>query len=307
MEESNNDRCRFVKLTGPNDDSVKGEDVLELTEMQKDSIFSEAASVVLSQKDASASILERLKGLSRSSAVFFDSKANLIKHLLFRLRFPLHGRVANDKLSYIALSYRWTKKQLAGAEREQHPNQLQAGASNFALPIPPILYKALVTELQSTSEGIWCDQICIDQQNKAEKAISVGLMDIIYEEARCVVVALADVLLSQEEQNFLESYIHDYLSIAQPERPGWRVPHRIEEPPFLVKHPILYEIYWKIVESDYFTRAWCSHEMRMSKRLIFLVPCANADTIFRFSGAFLLICYSSLRGFQILVQILVDL
>jgi hypothetical protein len=143
------------------------------------------------------------------------------------------------------------------------------------------LYKALATELQSKSEVIWCDQICIDQQNKAEKAVSVGLMDIIYQEARCVVVAL-----SQEEQAFLESYIPDYLSIAQPERPGWRVPHRIEEPPFLETHPILYEIYWKIVESDYFKRAWCSHEMRMGKRPIFLVPCANAGTIFRFSGAF---------------------
>ena len=242
MEESNDDRCRFVKLAGPTDDSIKGEDVLELTETQKDSIFSKAASVVSSQKGASDSVLERLKDLSRPSAVFFDSKANLIKQLVFRLIFPIHGRVANDKLSYIALSYRWTAKQLAGAERAEQPNQLQAAAPNFALPIPPILYKALVTELQSKSEGIWCDQICIDQQNKAEKAVSVGLMDIIYQEARCVVVALADVLLSQEEQAFLESYIPDYLSIAQPERPGWRVPHRIEEPPFLETHPILYEI-----------------------------------------------------------------
>jgi hypothetical protein len=105
MEESNDDRCRFVKLAGPTDDSIK-ENVLELTETQKDSIFSKAVSVVSSQKGASDSVLERLKDLSRPSAVFFDSKANLIKQLVFRLIFPIHGRVANDKLSYIALSYR---------------------------------------------------------------------------------------------------------------------------------------------------------------------------------------------------------
>lgn len=64
-------------------------------------------------------------------------------------------------------------------------------------------------------------------------------MDVIYQEARCAVIALADFLLGDEEETFLEAYIRDYLSIAEPERPSWRVPHRIE-PSYLEKYLVLY-------------------------------------------------------------------
>jgi hypothetical protein len=33
---------------------------------------------------------------------------------------------------------------------------------------------------ESDDEGIWVDQLCIDQENKDEKSIAIGVMDVIY-------------------------------------------------------------------------------------------------------------------------------
>jgi hypothetical protein len=35
-------------------------------------------------------------------------------------------------------------------------------------------------------------------------------------------------------------------------------------------------------------RAWCSHELRMSKRHVFLLPCQRTNTLLRFDGSFFL-------------------
>jgi hypothetical protein len=276
-----NDRCGFIKVAGPHDVSIKNENVQRM-DSQRESMFSNAFSAIESRRTGTELVLERLRGLSQSAAMCFESKAQQMKKFVFRLLFP-HGLSLNDKPSYIALSYRWPDR----AEEASQLDQPKAAVGGFALPIPPLLYGALVKELHSRSEGIWCDQICIDQNNKAEIAVSIGLMDVIYQEARCVAIALTDVLISKEEQDWLQKYIPDYLSIAKSEPLRWRIPHRGEEPPYLEKNPIFYGIYWKIVESDYFQRAWCSHEMRMGKEHIFFVPCADEENVFRFDGPFL--------------------
>jgi len=277
-----NDRCGFIKVPGPHDNSIKNENVQLLTDSQRDSIFSHAFSAIEYRQTGTELVLERLRGFSQSAAMCFESKAQQMKKFVFRLLSP-HGLSLSDKPSYIALSYRWHYR----AEEASQLDKLKAAVGEFALPIPPLLYGALVKELHSRSGGIWCDKICIDQNNEAEIAVSIGLMDVIYQEARCVAIALADVLISKEEQDWLQKYIPDYLSIARSEPLRWRVPHRGEEPPYLEKNPIFYGIYWKIGESDYFQRAWCSHEMRMGKEHIFLVSCADEENVFRFDGPFL--------------------
>jgi hypothetical protein len=93
-----------------------------------------------------------------------------------------------------------------------------------ALPIPEILQAAILQELETPLGGIWYDQICINQGNASEKAISIGLMDLIYQQARRTVVPLADVELDEGDIEYLESYIPEYLAIAISEEHEWRVP-----------------------------------------------------------------------------------
>jgi len=45
-------------------------------------------------------------------------------------------------------------------------------------------------------------------------------MDLIYQEARCVVIPLPDVEIDEREQEFLKSFIPEYLSGSGPNRPG---------------------------------------------------------------------------------------
>lgn len=70
-----------------------------------------------------------------------------------------------------------------------------------------LLYNALLNERQSQSEGVWIDQICINQNDEAEKQIAVNAMDIVYKSARAVVILLDDIEITTVEQRDL-AYLH---------------------------------------------------------------------------------------------------
>ena len=57
------------------------------------------------------------------------------------------------------------------------------------------MYQAVWDERSTDSEGLWVDQICINQESREETTISMSAMDMVYRSARLVVVALDDIAL----------------------------------------------------------------------------------------------------------------
>jgi hypothetical protein len=140
-------------------------------------------------------MLERLEQLFPSTASMFCNRARRIGDFVFRLISRPNESLVVECPSYVALGHCWSNPQLATAEKRGQDGRLQE-RSSYLLPIPPLLWKALICELQGSSEGIWCDKICINQAGNVEKTTSIGLMGLVYQEARCVVATLADVVMT---------------------------------------------------------------------------------------------------------------
>jgi hypothetical protein len=67
------------------------------------------------------------------------------------------------------------------------------------LPISQKMWTALSILRSSDDEAIWVDRLCISQDNPIEKHSAITGMDVIYDSARLVVVALEDIELSRHE------------------------------------------------------------------------------------------------------------
>lgn len=106
------------------------------------------------------------------------------------------------------------------------------------------------------SLGIWCDQLCIDQQDLAEKAVSIGLMDGVYRSARIVCMVIDDIEFSEQEPDYLRAYASQFASHL-PENPyqddGEEDVRRNEMviPPTLLRHPILKELYSRLASAQW--------------------------------------------------------
>ena len=217
-------------------------------------------------------IVDRLRQIDPSAAELFETKPYLIDGMTLRL---INGETTAPPKSYSALSYCWPPDN----------GSFQTSAGNRPVPISTLLYQHLILQRETDDEGVWCDQLCIDQSNKAEKAATISAMDALYSCARIVVVALEDIEVSPEEQAFLEAFIEDYVDDKWPPLPP---PHVMERPPIMEKYPVLQGFFTKVCRSRWFERAWCSHEMRLAKRHRFLIRCSsNPQTLLSFSDIFM--------------------
>ena len=171
--------------------------------------------------------------------------------------------------SYIALSYCWKHNSRINVSSEI-AEIIESKELEFPLPIHSSLFQALLKERVLESESVWCDQICIDQSNEFERRVAIGLMDIIYKEARSVVIALEDITIDVAEEEYLRRYLETYDGIKLNDETR-RIPRLRETPQHMSSLHILIGIHEKILGARWFTRAWCAHEMRMGKRHVFLV------------------------------------
>ena len=121
-------------------------------------------------------------------------------------------------------------------------------------------------------------------------------MDLIYKCAWNVVILLDDIMVSLAEQDFLASYI---LEFEQYEGDGgFCEPHYDERPPFMKANPVLRDFFLKLVGAKWFERAWCMHEMRLSRQHVFLIRCEedpksrngmkSSSTVLRFTNIFMM-------------------
>ncbi|MCJ1396227.1 hypothetical protein MMC18_009116 [Xylographa bjoerkii] len=186
--------------------------------------------------------------------------------------------------SYVALSYCWKpKNRVPGTTLVDHVDK-----DEYPLPVSPPLFQALLAECRSAREGIWCDQICINQEDEVEKAVAISAMDIVYRCARIVVVALDDIEISVEEQSLLLHYIE---SDRTPKSPLGETFEVQSETLVMESDPVFRGLFEKILGARWFSRAWCAYEMRLASNHLFLIRCTTEDevvgTVFRFNGSFL--------------------
>ncbi|KAF2193482.1 hypothetical protein K469DRAFT_515331, partial [Zopfia rhizophila CBS 207.26] len=242
--------------------------------------------------DAEA-FFQDLGRLAPSVAKSFVPKSTALHELVFRLINDVDH--TEDETSYIAMSYCWKKANHGTPRKEISPvGDLPFGwvktVELFPIPTTPAMFQAILQERQSESEGLWFDQVCINQEDEDEKATSIGVMDLIYKNARTVVIALDDIAASEDEVMFLRQYFEYYSRSSLPIN---QQPNRGLSPPFMQTRAPFRSFFEKLLSSTWFERAWCTHEMRVGRSHIFLVPCESDEedesyTFIRFTGAFFL-------------------
>ncbi|KAK5115876.1 hypothetical protein LTR85_009470 [Meristemomyces frigidus] len=264
--------CHFMvkHVGGPQFNHVPTDHVHELDNSEKSWMLGVEPDADADPND----LLRRLSALDRNVADKFLVKQDIKEAFNFRLIYS-HREVVKTQhqSSYIALSYR----------RKLHVDKKHG---YFTLPLDPEMYQAVWAERLSDAEGVWIDQICIDQDSRAETTISMAAMDMVYRSARMVVVALDDIELDAHEGTILDNHMDEYarmLHVAPTKR------FRGKQPPYLDTHEELYQVLRKLLRSSWFKRAWCRHEMRLARDHVFLIPCRSPGTwtgksVVRFTG-----------------------
>ncbi len=273
--------CGFYTHAGPKVEELKAEDFHVLSIAEKRSIFQKHIPLQAKARETGTAILQRLEEMVPAVADRFELKADPIDNLTMRLWCPRQETRDAEK-SYICLSYRWNR------ERHSRPE-----GSELPLPISSLMFSALAAQRKSSNTGLWIDQLCIDQKNFVEKAMSVGAMDAVYRCAELVVVALQDIEVNLGHQAFLRSQLQDFGDDWWHDSDGC-IKHSTDTPPYFETHPVLGRFLYTVLGSHYFTRAWCSHELQMRSNYVFCVPCqapgrGGVQTeVFHFTSDFLL-------------------
>ncbi|KAJ8105454.1 hypothetical protein OPT61_g10167 [Boeremia exigua] len=233
-------------------------------------------------------LLSDLGHLAPSVAKDFISKEHTEASFAFRLinDVDYHG----EEQGYVAMSY-CCKKTNRDAPRkvvEELPFAWSREVEQFSLPTSGAVFQAVLKE-RCPGEGLWFDQVCINQDDDAERAATIGATDRIYSNARVVVVALDDVVATIAEEQFLRCYLDQY---SYSDLPADQQPNAHQNPPFMYHYPAFISFFERFIESEWFERAWCTHEMRLGQQHVFLLRCSSqydrAQTILRFTTPFLI-------------------
>lgn len=233
-------------------------------------------------------LLADLGHLAPSVAKDFVSKEYAEASFAFRLINDVdhHG----EEEGYIAISYCWKKMNRDTPRKvvEDLPFAWTREVEQFPLPTSGVLFQAVLKE-KMVGEGLWFDQVCIDQDDDAERATTIAAVDKIYENARTVVVALDDVVVTPEEEQFLRYYLDQYIysDVDVNQQPNAR-----QNPPFMYQYPAFISFFERFIGSEWFERAWCVHEMRLGQQHVFFLRCSSqfgneAQTVIRFTTSFL--------------------
>lgn len=234
-------------------------------------------------------LLADLGQLAPSVAKDFISKEHTEASFVFRLLNDVDCR--GEEEGYIAMSYCWKKMNRDTPRKvvEDLPFAWTREVEEFPLPTSGALFQAVLKE-KGAREGLWFDQVCVDQEDDTERAAAIGAINTIYSNARVVVVALDDVVATPEEEQFLRCYVEQY---SYSDLPFDQHPNARQNPPFMYQYPAFVSFLERFIQSEWFERAWCAHEMRLGQQHIFFLQCSSqyddeVQTIIRFTTSFLL-------------------
>jgi hypothetical protein len=140
---------------------------------------------------------------------------------------------------------------------------------------------AIMSLRQPPNEGVWLDQLCINQSDQSDIVAHIGVMDAIYRSARRVAILLEDVQLDENEEAAALAYAQFYedlcCEVMERNLEGMEkkrfvdeyFPRRAEKLRVSGKGHILAAgkpFAKKILGARWYGRAWCAHESRMRKQ-----------------------------------------
>ena len=112
-------------------------------------------------------------------------------------------------------------------------------------------------------------------------------MNIVYQSAREIIVLLDEIEITVSEHSFLKAYPPLFESSA-------------EQP--MALNPNFLGFLAEILQARWFSRAWCNHEMRLSRGPIFLMRCEFTPTqssVIRLTGLFLFFLINRRMGSEL--------
>ncbi|RMZ68229.1 heterokaryon incompatibility het-6 [Pyrenophora seminiperda CCB06] len=221
---------------------------LSLTRVNKAEIFEYGMSKLDQGQTEAELILRNLSAWCPNVAALFSPRSSAtILDTPFRLIFPNDHRDAFDNglyvRQYLAISYCWHADEYPYPQYEPHDHW------PFSKPI----VDAILSAKGHHREGIWIDQICIEQNDSADKQRSVAAMDVIYRSCRRLLIVLEDVELTEREARLSE--VHNMQKIALDK--SW-LPSPEVRADFL-------SFYEKVNRARWWTRAWCLHEFNTNE------------------------------------------
>ncbi|KAF2643563.1 hypothetical protein P280DRAFT_505662 [Massarina eburnea CBS 473.64] len=240
--------------------------------------------------DDASTLLADLARLAPSVAKDFVTKTEAARNLEFRLIHNVNDQLGGDLLGkkrYIAISY------VCKSSNADRPTSLtrEVGALpfgwvrtdvQFPLPVKKSVFMGVLQE-RYKEEGLWFDQVCVEQHDETERAFTIANMDSIYRNARMVGVALDDITASWDEVCWLHKYLGqcDYADLNMT---------RGFSPSFMENYPPFRSFFERVLGSAWFERAWCMLEMRAARWHVFFVPCPDregeAGRVVRFTAEF---------------------
>lgn len=220
--------------------------------------------------------LERLRILDSKTAKHFALKSSTPATLPFKLVSeinPCDGTDCENSASstrhsfdsFIAVSYCWHSRDWQPADSCRFPEKWTA-------PISPHMLKTVLDLRSTKGEGIWIDQLCIDQDNPNEKVRVIHNMDAVYRSAGIVAIIWEDVALTPHEERVL-----DILSGKPEGTTAFRflAPDSVERNFHLLSEDDVKradDLVAKMYLSRWPGRAWCYHEFLLCQDNVILLP-----------------------------------
>jgi hypothetical protein len=237
---------------------------ITVTEDNKKSLFRKALQVPREQLDAEE-LIQKVNELDLAVGCDFELKSNAVPAAPLRLlRMGRQGAASFltphsspiQFKSFIALSYCWHSSDWSLAEGLQ-PTTMHIGGATLPTPVSKKMFVAFSTLRNSEEEGLWIDQLCVNQDDRDEKHVAVASMDILYRSARLVLIVLEDIVLTERE---LE--IWDRCTNGWEDDDNWK--------PSGESDASMAALLVKIFSARWFSRVWCIHEHHVaaSSRII---------------------------------------
>jgi hypothetical protein len=250
-----------------------GQCLVTLSKSNIEHLLSTASALSQSRQSEATTILSRLKELNPAVAKQFQPKQQALSLLSLRL-ISTQVSACRALPSFLAVSYCW-----------HSPDWVVSSAAEPIVDgwrISRPMLDALMDFRASEEEGVWMDQLCIDQENETDKKIHIGAMDIIYRSSRRLVILLEDIQLSQDEECAGLTYASAYEEGCREVRernlegqakeefgnkmfPRQEDKLRDEGQGHILLAVIPFAL--KLLGARWFSRAWCAHEIRLAPYL----------------------------------------
>ena len=186
------------------------------------------------------------------------------------MRISLHTTDLKEAPSFSALSYVWSDhrpKLFQSLEPSRGQRLFPIKCNGHSLHVTYNLFQALrrlrSDGLPTTTEHIWIDQICINQNDSLERSAQITIMGDIYKSAETVIAWLGD------EDRYTEDAVGLLHTLAE-------IPvEQYSDPAFDVSSlvGIIANESWyalsALLSRPYFTRAWVVQEVALAEKLIF--------------------------------------